>query len=769
MSLPLAQAKPKQMARTRVFAWLFLLIAGALLSILFTLRLPAVQWQSSLLDTLPAEADPYHKAYLASQQPNEQRFLLLFSGPVQVQQKLHQLLNEQLANLTSQHAGITTLNDQSSAALLEVYAAHAGYWATPATLNLLQTDPQQLIHAAQQRLQQPLPVWADLQQDPLLLGQNYVEHLPEAFPGFQASGAFYQRRNDETFQLLLPLTSSADALSESAAEQVSQHVEQFIATVQHQLPQLDVARSGLIFHASAAASQAKSEMTWFGGLSVIVVLLLLLWVFRSLQQLLFAAITLALSSLAGLTAVLWLFPQPHLLTLVFATTLIGLCIDYVFHASIGASHGRQSWRQVVPALVLGACTTITGFVLLLWLPLPLMQQLGVFMAAALTLVLLIVLLTPQLGLAQAPKPQWQTLHHRLAQGYQRISSRQRGYLLSIAFALPMTTLVYLYDADDAVQQLASSPATLLAQEQHVRTQTNAHYDADVILIRGEEIAALLPIYAEVHAQLPQWQQQGLLSRWQSWFDYVPPPQQFEATKDALQSLWRQPEGQNYLAWLGVEAPTYAQASVATSSHPLYPTFFHAQDGRSQALGIIRLADIADRDALEQALQHWPQAELFNPLRQASDSLALYRQQLTLWLGGLLMVAWLLLTWRLPAQQFTQRARLSTQIIAIIVAAISCAFSVALLSQALNLFHLIGAMLVVVLGIDYGVFCASPIRRAHALQAISISALTTMVAFGALSFSNTPAIAAFGTIVLVGVGVTALLAPVLSTVYFKGHS
>ncbi|RUO72021.1 RND transporter [Pseudidiomarina sediminum] len=757
------------MQRTRGFAWFLLLVAGAVLSGLLAVRVPMVQWQSSLLDTLPQEADPYHKRYLASQKPNEQRFLLLFSGPEELQAPLQKLLTAQLTALTEHASGITPLSGQSSAQFLQVYAEHAGYWATPAALTLLQHDPQQLINNAQQRLQQPLPVWADIQQDPLLLGQTYVESLPEVFPGFQASGPLYQRRQGDVFQLLLPLTSTADALSQTAAEQVTQQVEQLIAQVQQQFPQVEVARSGLIFHASAAAAQAKSEMTWFGGLSVIVVLLLLLWVFRSLRQLFFAALTLALSSLAGITAVLWAFPHAHLLTLVFATTLIGLCIDYVFHASIGASHGRHSWRHVVPALLLGACTTIAGFLLLLGLPLPLMQQLGVFMAAALAVVLLVVLLTPQLGLAQSPKPQWQALHQTLENGYQRLSSRLRLSLLCIACFVPVATLAALYDTDDAVQQLASSPASLLAQEQHVRAQTSAYYDADVILLRGPDIAALYPIYGEINALLPQWQQQGILSRWQSWFDYVPTPQQLATTQAALEKLWQQPEGQAYLSWLGIDAPSYPPTSGGIAHHPLYPAFFNAQENDAAAVAIIRLADITDRAALKQALQHWPQAELFNPLTQASDSLALYRQQLALWLLGLLALAWLLLTWRLPAEKLQQRALISTQIIVIIISAIACAFSVALLSQALNLFHLIGAMLVVVLGIDYGVFCASPIQRAHALQAISISALTTMVAFGALSFSSTPAIAAFGTTVLVGVGVTALLAPVLSTAYFKGHS
>ncbi|MFC7158968.1 MMPL family transporter [Pseudidiomarina halophila] len=744
--------------------WLSLMVIGfvALLG-LFAYQAQTTSWQSSLLDTLPADANPYHRAYQSSQQPNEQQILLWLQVPAQDAEALREAVESGLLELAAGQPEITPNSQLALAPMLDFYRKYSGSFATPADRQQLRNAPQHLINAAQRKLQQPAPVLVDITADPLLLTQTYVEQLPDLMPGFSFDAPFYVREG-ANYELLVALTSGADALSQSESQQVVRKIEQFTNGLQQSFDTLELARSGLIFHASAAADQAKAEMTWFGGLSLVMVVLLFILIFRSLQHLLFTLLVITVAGLVGFSVVMLLFAEPHVLMLVFATTLIGLCIDYVFHASIAASHGASSWRAVVPALWLGGLTTIVGYALLIFLPLPLLQQLGVFMAAALLCVLVLVIyLTPRWR-SWAPAPGWQRLHQRIAQSYSFNQSALTPWLLVVLAVLLATALLYQHQSNDSVRQLASSPASLLEQEKLLRDKTQVYFDADVLLINGDNEARLNAAYAEIATLLPQWQQQGLISRWQSLFDYVLPPSQQQAVITAQHALWQQPEGQSYLQWLGIDTPQPDIAGLA--EHPLYSLFVYpmaqeqpAADAATGYIGVVRLAGITDRVALINELQNYPAVELYNPLLQASSALGEHRQQLRIWLAGLLLIAAALLSWRLRrSAPWPQRAFISLQVIAVITIALSAALLVAMFTQALNVFHWVGAILVLVLGLDYGIFCASDVRREHALQAISLSALTTAIAFGALSFSATPAIAAFGSVVLVGVLVSALIAP-----------
>ena len=90
----------------------------------------------------------------------------------------------------------------------------------------------------------------------------------------------------------------------------------------------------------------------------------------------------------------------------------------------------------------------------------------------------------------------------------------------------------------------------------------------------------------------------------------------------------------------------------------------------------------------------------------------------------------------------------------------------LIQQQLNIFNLIAALLVLALALDYGIFFTSALPHAEVLQAVLLSALTSGLAFGLLSFSQTPAIASFGLTVFVGVALACVLAPLLSVLVVR---
>lgn len=112
--------------------WLSLMVIGlvALLG-LFAYQAQTTSWQSSLLDTLPADANPYHRAYQASQQPNEQQILLWLQVPVQDAEALREAVESGLLELAAGQPEITPNTQLALAPMLDFYRKYSGSFATP--------------------------------------------------------------------------------------------------------------------------------------------------------------------------------------------------------------------------------------------------------------------------------------------------------------------------------------------------------------------------------------------------------------------------------------------------------------------------------------------------------------------------------------------------------------------------------------------------------------------------------------------------------------
>jgi predicted exporter len=81
-------------------------------------------------------------------------------------------------------------------------------------------------------------------------------------------------------------------------------------------------------------------------------------------------------------------------------------------------------------------------------------------------------------------------------------------------------------------------------------------------------------------------------------------------------------------------------------------------------------------------------------------------------------------------------------------------------QGLQLFHVLGLMLLLSIGVDYGIFFQEPNshRDDAAWLAAGLSALSTMLSFGLLGLSRTPPLQAFGLTMAIGVAAVTLLVP-----------
>jgi predicted exporter len=84
----------------------------------------------------------------------------------------------------------------------------------------------------------------------------------------------------------------------------------------------------------------------------------------------------------------------------------------------------------------------------------------------------------------------------------------------------------------------------------------------------------------------------------------------------------------------------------------------------------------------------------------------------------------------------------------------------LVGQSLHLFHVLALMLLLGIGVDYGIFFQDHPARTDPVGwlAVGLSAVSTLLSFGLLGLSKTPALQAFGLTMLIGTIMVCLIVP-----------
>jgi predicted exporter len=87
---------------------------------------------------------------------------------------------------------------------------------------------------------------------------------------------------------------------------------------------------------------------------------------------------------------------------------------------------------------------------------------------------------------------------------------------------------------------------------------------------------------------------------------------------------------------------------------------------------------------------------------------------------------------------------------------------AMLGTTLDLFHVVGILLVLSMGVDYGVFLVES-RDNESLEATALGVLlacaTTVLSFGLLAMSSVPALRSLGQVISIGLLLALLWSPV----------
>ena len=655
----------------------------------------------------------------------------------------------------------------------------------PATRQQLHSDPAAYFAARAADLANPFAVAMLPPQEDWL---GFSRFLPAPLAAhWQADGDGYLVREADGRRWLLIRATLADAPNILGEARLIPLIEHSAAQATTQGATLHVAGTAVFAASSRQAGEAEGR--WMSTLGATLTLLLAGAVFRRARVLLIA-LPLACGLVCGLAAVVALCGSVHLLTLVIGSSLIGLLLDFPLHW-LGKSTAPD-WQadSALAALrrpfLISLLITLTGYAFLLATPLPILRQSAVFALAALPIAWLTTLWTLP-PLFRRFRPRANPAFGRLADILLRGSRALRRRVLVIPALALLAVGLWHSDWQDDIRQWVALPPQWLQQAAEVVRISGVEPAAQQYLLRAVDEDALLCLDAALAARLDAAKVAGAVQDYSAISQWVWTKDAQAATLDDLQRLAAEPAAWQALTDLGIpavevrDALRHAAANVpqdiaAQLASPLAvrwqghylgrqcrPPDAHAittpspVEGQGQqapstsdcpAYTRVTLYGVRDSAALAaladgDAIRYHDRRARLNTLFGATRSEALWLKLASY------LVAWGILR----AAGFNRRDSLS--ILAVpLAAAIATVALLRALAIPISLFAAFGLLLISAIGVDYAVYAKSGgAPAAIRYRGMLLAALTTITSFGILALSATPAVAAFGATVAIGIALS----------------
>jgi predicted exporter len=457
------------------------------------------------------------------------------------------------------------------------------------------------------------------------------------------------------------------------------------------------------------------------------------------------------------------FGKVHLLALVFGSSLIGSIIDYSIHFFADRFRDPAKWSplaavsHVGPAILLGLTTTLIGYLVLAFVPFPGLEQIAVFCMVGLIVgcgcVLCLYPLFTRIGRRRAPQlgPRIGAALDRFLSSWRWTPMRGGAAVLILAVAMLGLTRAYVQDDIRALQQ---SPQSLLDSEQQVRELLGSSVETRFLLVSGDSEQVVLDRERQLTRELDRLIADKALSSYQAVSTSLPSLAQQQRTHQLLSEQVYARGGLLEQAMTAMGFPAAAiekrREEFAAAHAPLDPNEWlaspAAQATRHLWLGqvgnryatVVSLGGIRDVGALQALAENDENVRLIDRVAGTTAVLSNYRQALSGLLALIYAIAGIVLLVRFG---FRVAPRI---LLPSILASLTTLGLFGWFGVPINLFTMLALWLVLGLGIDYGIFLRHGLdNRPTAILSVTLSACTTLLAFGLLSFSATPFIRSIG--------------------------
>ncbi len=517
-----------------------------------------------------------------------------------------------------------------------------------------------------------------------------------------------------------------------------------------------------------ARDSVAREMTIGTILALLMVVGFLFWVYRSFRILMLGALPIASGILLGLMATLLVFDSIHRITLAFGITLLGVAIDYPLHLFSHThrdEHLGSTARRILPPMLLGALTTVAAFAVLGTGGFAGLAQLAVFIGAGLVSAVMTALwVLPSVAGdrrlfagAGVPGRSWVL----------------PAWLTPVFVGLGAVALVLLLIRGDAIWErdlaaLSPVPASAKVMDGALRADLGAPDLRYLFLVSGDEAEIMLQRSEALGPDLAALKLEGAIGGFDAIHRYLPSQAaQMERRASLPPQAVLDADFNELLETLSLDASLFVPflESIDASrtlppltleegfrlfkDTPLWPKMLNLvadRDGRW--FGFIPLSAVQGLKALKATADRHEGVDFIDLKEVSASSVASFRNQalIRLFAGMAVILALLLLVRR--------DVLVATRILLAMISALAVTAGVLfLLGEKFSLFHILASLVVIGIGLDYGLFFSwkpdIPEERLRAFHGIAICAVSTTIVFALLAFSSISVLRVIGLTVALG--------------------
>ena len=540
-------------------------------------------------------------------------------------------------------------------------------------------------------------------------------------------------------------------------------------------------RSGANVYAVATERSIRHDVNFVTAFSIVSVFVGLQLFLGSWRNLLLSGLPMLGGLVAATGLGLLVFGQLDGLTLGFGAALIGVVIDYPTHLlchlcfSPHREDRRLVLRRTFPSLALGGLTTIASFVGLGLTSFPGFRQIAFFSATGVGVALAITLwVLPPLVAPVARVPLCsRVVSERLGRAVLGLAPR-RKLIAALALgllALSAPLLPRLVWVDDMSKLWRMDPE-VVQEDRRVRERVSQFETGRLVIGIAPDRDRAVELGEVVHARLAPLVATGELGGIRSLHTFLWPEGRQRENLAALrgdsglpvrvQAAYRAAgfRGDAFVGFeraLAQEPPPplrfedLADSPLADLVRPLLADF-----GDEIAVHTY-LQDVSSPEAVRRAIAGLPGVHFFDQRQFLNDVYAEFRSTTVrqIFTGNFLVIGLLLLRYRRLRPALA--AFFPSVLVSLILLGSFAAFGV-----ETNLLHVVGLVMVLGMGVDYGVFvvdsASHPEEMGTTLLSIFLGSFTTVFTFGVLAVSQHPALRALGVTIGAGILLAFLLAP-----------
>ena len=763
------------MIERRLFAWLWLAITVLLALAVWRWSATPGAIDSDILSLLAERSNSNLVSQAQSRLgENAARRVMLLVGGADLASAVR-AADASYATLTkgSAFARIDYQLDPARAKQLQTfYAPYRSFLLTPAQRNDLQMDDRAaLLDQALRGFYSPVgaPGGLPLKDDPFQL-----------FAAWQQERAATTRLRPMQDRLVVVdgerhyVALLLEVAGSAFDQQVQQRVSAALAAARQAAQPAEFLSAGVVNFAIAVQQQAQREVSLIGAGSTLGIVLIILLAFRSWRPLVLALLPIVIGCVAAIAVCAWVFGRIQVLTLVFGSSLVGVSVDYGLHflchiqREDDQAQRFMRLRRLLPGLTLALATSVLAYLTLAIPAFPGLRQMALFSAVGLLAAwLTTVLWLPWLvrgGLV------WQAWLPRALQALQQLRWGGRSAPWLVLLLLGSAWGVTRLSVNDDVRLLQNLPPQLLAEQQRVADLAGVASPAQFLLVHAVSAEAVLQIEERLGVALQRVRADGLLGAYQAVSLWVPSQQRQQQDHLLLQQklyapgAWLDQLGSQIdlpSTWLDTSRTANATAKPlnlqAWLDAPASAALRYLWLGRvgTETVSVVALQGLKGRagsNAVRAAAELVPGVTWVDRAGDFSRLLQTYRIEMTQVAALAYVLVFVALLWRYR--------RAAWRVVApTVLASLMTLGCLGWLAIPVNLFTVLALLLVLGVGIDYGIYMEEERgeQDSAAWVGVSLSALTTLLSFGLLALSKTPALQTFGLTMLLGVGLSWALA------------